>query len=224
MYKHIFPEALEDPPSRCTRTPLYTLFNSAVLLSLIAAGARCVYGLLNLGATARGDQLEKSKIWLDTVAAICILGACSHITQMSSSKRHAGKKSVTANGGSRGRCGIYEEIDSLADCLTLPENKQLPNFVARSQKIFNLLAYYALNSDGAILEEQEKWHTTFADRLYQAAGQARTEAIANRTAADDRPLPAVPPQRKAADDLPDSLRQIMNGSHKSLDSDDDEDP
>jgi hypothetical protein len=152
-----------------------------------------------------------------------------------SGKRNGGKKGVSGNGS---RCAIFEDIDSLTDCAALPENKRFPTLVAQLQKILNQLAYYAINSDGAVLEDQERWHTTFADRLYEAAGQAQTEAAAQRAAAAvapperasssaaaiavDRAPPAPVPARRPADDLPDSLRRIMNGSHSSLAESDDE--
>lgn len=156
-----------------------------------------------------------------------------------SAAKNAVKKGAGSSSGNRGRCSIYDDIDSLADCAALPENKRFPTFVAQLQKILNQLAYYCINSDGAILEEQERWHETFADRLYEAAGQARTEAIAQRAvttgappggpstsatseATGERALPAVIPTRKPPDDIPDSLRRIMNGSHESLHSDDDD--
>ncbi len=156
---------------------------------------------------------------------------------MSSAKRTVNKKCVNSSGGARGRCGIYDDIDSLADCAALPENKRFPTLIAQLQKILNQLAYGFITGEGAALETHEEWHGKFTDRLYEAAGQARTEAMTHRTTvtaapggasavasvADDRPLPVAPPQRKAPDDLPDSLRRIMNGSHESLRGESDDD-
>lgn len=161
-----------------------------------------------------------------------------------SAKKSSGKGGQAA--ANRGRCSIYDDIDNLETCVGLPENKRFPALVAALQKILNQLAYYSINSDGAILESQEEWHTTFTDRLYAAAGQARSEAVAARTAPSgttapggpstatghaaghaaghtERPLPPAIPVRKPADDIPESLRRIMNGSHESL-RDDDDDP
>ena len=156
---------------------------------------------------------------------------------MSSAKRTVSKKCVnSSSSGNRGRCGIYDDIDSLADCAALPENKRFPTLIAQLQKILNQLAYGFITGEGAALETHEEWHGKFTDRLYEAAGQARADAMAHRatattapggattvaSAADDRPLPAAPPQRKAPDDLPDSLRRIMNGSHESLNESDED--
>lgn len=136
-----------------------------------------------------------------------------------------GKKS-SGNGKSRGRCSVYDDIDGLSDCLSLPEAKRLPTLVGLLQRILNQLAYYSTTGDGAVLEAQEEWHETFTDRLYTAAGQARQQATPPaapggpaRAAAPPPPVPA----RKAPDDLPASLRAIMNGSHTSLKNDSDDD-
>lgn len=149
-----------------------------------------------------------------------------------STPKTARKKKDKARASSPGRCAIYEEIDSLADCMNLPEANRLPTLIAATQAILNQMAYYMINSDGALLETQERWHDKYTDRLYEAAGQARTEAVAQRAAApipsgsiagNDRVPPAAIPVRRAPGDIPASLRRILNGSHESL-RDDENDP
>jgi hypothetical protein len=149
------------------------------------------------------------------------------------SSKHHTKKAHT------GKCTIYDKIDALANCANLPESQKFPALITQIQAILNNLAYYAINSDGAVLESHEEWHDTFADRLYEAAGQSRREAIAARATTtgaapggpslkasisdtSDRALPAPIPTRKAPSDIPASLRAIYEGTHSSLREEDDE--
>lgn len=150
----------------------------------------------------------------------------------------AGRKSAGRK-GETGRCSIYDEIDGLADCLALAETQQLPAVVAALQGVLNRMAYYMVNSDGAVLEDTEHWHTTFTGRLYEAAGQARSEAAERAGAAASghrasssssssasggghATMPPMP-ARQPAGSIPASLQRILNGSHESL-RDDDDDP
>lgn len=145
--------------------------------------------------------------------------------------------------GSRGT--LFEKIDALSDCTTLAE------LTPKIQAILSNMAYFVINSDGAINDTHEEWHEDFASRLRTGVSQGKAAKSSASRAVDiapaekkkprpvkpkaessarpkfEKPLDAVPEARASKvddlDDVPDSLRAIMLGTHPSLKGDDDED-
>lgn len=157
---------------------------------------------------------------------------------MSSGKKATRRGGEPSNGGAErrresGRCRIYAEIDELAACCAMADGKRFPELVARLQKILRHLAYYAETSEGAVLEDREKWHDRYTDRLYEEAGAPRRDAAeaapppsggalfprAGGAAATAHRAPPVP-VRSSASSLPASLRSLYEGEIPVSDDDD----
>jgi hypothetical protein len=65
---------------------------------------------------------------------------------------------------------VYDKIDALSDCSKLEE------LIPKLQSILSDMAYYVINSDGAVLESHEEWHTGFTNRLRSEVGQQARDA------------------------------------------------
>lgn len=141
--------------------------------------------------------------------------------------------------GSQGE--IYDEIDALSKCQTMED------LVPKLQAILHRMAYFVINSDGAILDAHEEWHSSFEGRLRSdIRSEKRKEAATTRSPAkarDARPpkkLPAggagrhkpgmvrgpAPPGGALPsqyEDVPASLLSIMEGTHASLRGSDEHD-
>jgi hypothetical protein len=62
------------------------------------------------------------------------------------------------------RDNIYDKIDGLSKCETMSQ------LIPKLQAILSNMAYYVINSDGAILETHEEWQTDFTERLRSDVG------------------------------------------------------
>ena len=131
------------------------------------------------------------------------------------------------SGSTGSRCAIYERIDALDEARTVAD------LLRRLKPILNELAYYAVTGEAAVMETREEWHSQYTDALY---GETSSDHKAGRAAAAGRAGPAArgdgtrserserseraplppPTNRPRPEDLPASLRAIMNGSHSSF--------
>jgi len=131
------------------------------------------------------------------------------------------------------RCTIYDEIDAMGDSTSVAE------LVRRLKPILNKLAYYAVNSEAAVMDTREEWHTEYKEQLFiESAADRPKPAVpgaspvpasrAHKTPAPSARPPAgraqkgpaptarVLPARTDASNLPPSLRAIMEGTHSSF--------
>lgn len=121
---------------------------------------------------------------------------------------------------------LHAEIDALSEARTHAE------FVVSVQKVLRTMAFYIEQSEAAVLEDRESWHDEYADALWHDAAKS-TEKAQPRPQKKDRRQPKKPrPQgsedmrraevanaarmRSQADDIPESLRAIMEGKHPSF--------
>lgn len=128
-------------------------------------------------------------------------------------------------------CAIYDKIDAL------DEARSVADLVRRLKPILYELAYHAVTGEGAVMDARESWHTTYRDRLYDAAGAERAaeQAIAAQHApvpparepsgrrskvGETAPLRRLLGSPKAGGSLPPALAAIMNGTHQSFREDD----
>lgn len=126
---------------------------------------------------------------------------------------------------------IYPLIDKLKRAKTVSE--LLKDLVP----ILEILAYHAVNGEGAVGDVHEDWHTEYRDALIsEAVRDAKSTPIAAppppvatssasvvvtsrqpvhklKNRADARAAALAP---KPEDSLPESLRQIMKGTHPSF--------
>lgn len=65
------------------------------------------------------------------------------------------------------RCTIYKKIDALEDCTTLKQ------YHAMLKPILEEMAFYMINSEGVVSEDQEEWHEEYTGRLFTEAGKER---------------------------------------------------
>jgi len=105
---------------------------------------------------------------------------------------------------------LNKRIDSLN------EAKDVADLADRLQKILGQVAYYVSQSEGATLEVREKWHDDYTDALYSDGGKAAPNAgnakPAEAGADHAARIRNVNERRAKPDDLPASLRAILNGS------------
>jgi hypothetical protein len=130
---------------------------------------------------------------------------------------------------------INREIEALGRTRTHGE------LVAALQRVLGQMSYYISQSEGIVLDEQERWHGDYTEALYADAGVAR--GAARRAAppaaregaregahegAPKGPAPggglaahrqaatAVYQRRPRPEDVPPSLRTIYDGTHASF--------
>lgn len=119
------------------------------------------------------------------------------------------------------RCDIFKRINALGEARTVGE------LTARLLPILGELAYCAVNGEAAVLESREEWHAQHLSALCgdTAAAPAAAPVLEKKYAARPRtrrarrdghsappPRSALPPRRE----IPQSLQEIMDGSHQSL--------
>ena len=125
---------------------------------------------------------------------------------------------------------INREIEGLGRARTHAE------LVAALQQILGRMAYYISQSEGIVLDEQERWHGDYTEALYADAGVARAVARTGPPPAA-REAPAPPGGgasgttrhqsalvyhqhvRARGGDIPSSLRPIYDGTHASFSPD-----
>ncbi len=140
--------------------------------------------------------------------------------------------------------GINREIEDLARTRTHAE------LVAALQRILEGMSYYISQSEGIVLDQQERWHGDYTDALYADAGVSRAAAAAGRRppppaekghpssagrggsrgeergrgpdggAVHRRAVAATSGCRARPEEVPPSLRTIYDGTHPSFKQDD----
>ena len=111
------------------------------------------------------------------------------------------------------RCNIYEELDALNGAKSFAEFKE------KLMPILYTLAYHTVNGEAALLEDRESWHDEYSGALSAEAGMPGARGEGSRRAHrgqardDEKTRHRRAPE---ADALPQSLRQIMTGSHPSF--------
>jgi len=127
---------------------------------------------------------------------------------------------------------LNREIDRLSS------SKDVKELAARMQNILRVMSYYISQSEGAILEDREGWHSEYSEALYESAGMPTTavgppkkvsarKVATSRAVFGDSETPRREPHhhktvqktkalRSPAADIPKSLQAIMNGSHSSF--------
>ena len=136
---------------------------------------------------------------------------------------------------------LNEDIENLTDA------RNVQDLARRVQKIMNVMQYYIINSETAILDHEEKWRHKFTRELTsernssnqdstgipgisqaptQAQAPSRRQYSNNRARSvppQNRPITRQPPQNRNLQQqsqapLPAALAAIMDGSHHTFQS------
>jgi len=86
--------------------------------------------------------------------------------------------------------GLNRDIEEVGRSRTVAE------LAAATQRALETIAYYISQSEGIVLDQQERWHGDYTDALYADAGVARAAAAAARR--PPPPPPALPSGRGGA--------------------------